>query len=317
LGLVILLAAPDESSLAAKKKQRHVALKTATSTPKNRVWGFENTPLGRTCSGPDLSAETATGSVQYSYENASGRAHYYTFDHLRNVRELVNGSGTIVSRYGYDPYGNTTLVSGSNLATFQYAGLYAHQPSGLQLADFRTYNSTTGRWLSRDPAGEGFGGLNVYEYCDDLPVDAIDVMGLRGDPPRTAPAPQKPPAVEPKPPTLPGMARCSAWGVILYFVFECPGDTDPTAGKKPNGTHPSSPFAPGTRDPIQFPKKMNPGRTCFGGCNPCPPNSPAWEVLEPGHGGQTHWHWIIWEQNPDNCDCYSRRMSSPTKPDGA
>ena len=121
-------------------------------------------------------------------------AYYYTRDHLRNVRELVNSSGSIVARYQYDPYGNTTLVSGTNLATFQYAGLYSHQLSGLQLADFRAYDSKTGRWLSRDPVGEAFGGLNVYEYCDDLPVDAIDVTGLRGDPPRTAPAPQRPPA---------------------------------------------------------------------------------------------------------------------------
>ena len=44
--------------------------------------------------------------------------YYYTRDHLGSVREMVNSSGTIVARYSYDPYGNTTLVSGTNIATF-------------------------------------------------------------------------------------------------------------------------------------------------------------------------------------------------------
>jgi hypothetical protein len=45
----------------------------------------------------------------------------------------MNGLGTITvqARYGYDPYGRTTLVSGTNLATKQYAGMYMHQPSRL------------------------------------------------------------------------------------------------------------------------------------------------------------------------------------------
>jgi uncharacterized protein RhaS with RHS repeats len=29
-------------------------------------------------------------------------ANYYTRDHLGSVRELLNSSGTIVARYGYD-----------------------------------------------------------------------------------------------------------------------------------------------------------------------------------------------------------------------
>ena len=176
---MILLAEHDEPSLAAKKKQRPVALETATSTPKNRVWNFFGSALGRTCSDPDLSWETATGSVQYSYENASGRAYYYTFDHLGSVREMTDGSGAIQARYDYDPYGRATLVSGSNLATFGYTHSYMHQTSGFNLFWFRTYDSNTGRWLSRDPSAER-GGLNLYGYCIDSPIDYIDPLGLGG-----------------------------------------------------------------------------------------------------------------------------------------
>jgi len=181
---VILLAEHDEPSLAAKKKQRPVALEKATSTQKNRVWNFFGSPLGRTCSEPDLSAETATGSVQYSYETASGRGYYYTRDHLGSVREMCGSSGAIVARYSYDPYGRTTLVSGTNLATKQYAGYYSHQTSGLYLTSGglapstgRPYDPTTGKWLSRDPAGEN-GGLNLYGYVSNDPIIYADKFGL-------------------------------------------------------------------------------------------------------------------------------------------
>ena len=177
---MILLAAPDESSLAAKKKQRHGALETATSTPKNRVWNFENTASGRTCSDPDLSWENATGSVQYSYKSASGRAQYYTRDHLGSVREMTDSSGTIQARYDYDPYGRATKVSGSMDSDFQYAGMYEHANSGLSLTMFRAYDPTIGRWLSRDPSGEHF-GINLYRYCDNNPISLYDPFGLCPD----------------------------------------------------------------------------------------------------------------------------------------
>ena len=70
------------SSLAACQKWRKGALATLTPTPKNRVWGFANAPSGRPSVDPELSWETATGSVQYTYENASGRAEFLTRDPL-------------------------------------------------------------------------------------------------------------------------------------------------------------------------------------------------------------------------------------------
>jgi RHS repeat-associated protein len=79
---VILLAEHDEPILAAKKKRQPGASSWPTSTLKNRVWGFENTPSGRPCAEPQLSWETATGSVQYTYQIASGRAEWLSRDPL-------------------------------------------------------------------------------------------------------------------------------------------------------------------------------------------------------------------------------------------
>jgi hypothetical protein len=79
---VVALEEYRSSSLAAGQRRRKGAGASLTSTPKNRVWGFEITPSGRPCADLDLSWETATGSVQYTYEIASGRAEFLTRDPL-------------------------------------------------------------------------------------------------------------------------------------------------------------------------------------------------------------------------------------------
>jgi RHS repeat-associated protein len=104
-------------------------------------------------------------------------AYYYTRDHLGSIRELVNGSGAIVSRLSYDPYGKTTVVSGTTLPTFGYAGMLWHQTSGEYQTWHRIYDPTTGRWQSEDPIGER-GGLNLYGYADQDPIERIDLLGL-------------------------------------------------------------------------------------------------------------------------------------------
>jgi RHS repeat-associated protein len=47
-----------------------------------------------------------------------------------------------------------------------------------QLREFiKTYDPSTGRWLSPDPIGES-GGLNLYGYVEGDPVNATDPLGL-------------------------------------------------------------------------------------------------------------------------------------------
>jgi RHS repeat-associated protein len=113
-------------------------------------------------------------------EQQSGTDYYYTRDHLGSVRELCSSTGAIVARYSYDPYGRTTLVSGTNLATKQYASYYAHQPSGLEFSVYRAFDPNAGRWLNRDPIGER-GGVNLYGYVVESPINLKDYLGLSPD----------------------------------------------------------------------------------------------------------------------------------------
>jgi RHS repeat-associated protein len=112
LDLVILLAEHDEPTLAAKKKRQLAPLKLATSTPKNRVWGFENIPSGRPCVEFDLTWETAIGSVQYTYRNASGRAEWLSRDPLGENGGL-NLYGYVLNNpiWAIDPFGLETYFT--------------------------------------------------------------------------------------------------------------------------------------------------------------------------------------------------------------
>jgi RHS repeat-associated protein len=108
--------------------------------------------------------------------------YFYNRDHLGSIREVLDSSGNVVARYDYDAYGRATLVYGTNIADFQYAGMYIHAATGLNFTLYRVYNANTGRWLSRDPLddAEMSQGPNLYEYVQNDPIDETDPLGLAG-----------------------------------------------------------------------------------------------------------------------------------------
>lgn len=61
---------------------------------------------------------------------------------------------------------------------FGYSGSASYQEdeTGLQLLGHRYYDSSTGRFITRDRIKDG---RNWYSYCDNNPVNAIDADGLK------------------------------------------------------------------------------------------------------------------------------------------
>jgi uncharacterized protein RhaS with RHS repeats len=142
--------------LAAKKKRQPRASSWPTSTPKNRVWGFENHPSGRPSVEPQLSLETATGSVQYTYQIASGRAEWLSRDPIAE-RGGINLYGYVLNDpiYNVDELGlfvSFNLFNGNDQSS-QHGWInigpdcngdktYGRYPSGTSLSDLFSNKST-------------------------------------------------------------------------------------------------------------------------------------------------------------------------------
>ena len=56
-------------------------------------------------------------------------------------------------------------------------GYYTDSETGLALCQHRYYDSSVGRFLTRDPIGYA-GGLNLYAYCANNPVSSADPTGF-------------------------------------------------------------------------------------------------------------------------------------------
>jgi RHS repeat-associated protein len=112
----------------------------------------------------------------WSFGQTTGNTQYYfANDHLGSLRDVTDASGNLVTEYDYDLWGNRTRIQGTQDFNLTFTGHWVIKD--LALAPFRTYNPYLGRWISRDPIGEK-GGINLYGYVGNGPVNAVDPLGL-------------------------------------------------------------------------------------------------------------------------------------------
>jgi RHS repeat-associated protein len=95
------------------------------------------------------------------------------------VSELFDPSGNIAATYDFGPFGEDMAASGpaAALNPFRFSSEVWDAALGLVQYTFRPYNPLDGRFLNRDPIEEE-GGLNLYGFVGNDPVDAIEYLGL-------------------------------------------------------------------------------------------------------------------------------------------
>ena len=108
-----------------------------------------------------------------------GAAYVPLYDANGNITAYVDASGSLVARYVYDCFGNVILSSGEQAGDFRFgfSTKYQDETTGLLLYECRCYSPVLGRWMTRDPIGEE-GGVNLYAFCENDPLDSCDYLGL-------------------------------------------------------------------------------------------------------------------------------------------
>jgi RHS repeat-associated protein/uncharacterized delta-60 repeat protein len=121
---------------------------------------------------------------------ASHQTLYVEYDADYNVTSLTDGSGNVLERYEYDPYGTVTVLSANGTvrgdgtaASSFFAWVYLDQGmrytvlTDTYASETRIYGPSLGRWLTEDPK-RYVNGADMYPLELSSPVDTVDPTGL-------------------------------------------------------------------------------------------------------------------------------------------
>jgi RHS repeat-associated protein len=156
---------------------------TATFPVSQTLSGLSISPDNRTINVNTTLPFSANPSDQFGTVMGTPPALTCSYDAYGALHSDLDSSGGGAETYK-DPYG----FGG------QY-GYYTDQETGLLLLTHRYYDPTTGRFLNRDPISYN-GGINLYGFAGNNPVNDADPSGFQST--GSAPAPVPEPAPEPE-----------------------------------------------------------------------------------------------------------------------
>jgi RHS repeat-associated protein len=111
--------------------------------------------------------------------DAGGSVYYYHNDHLGTPQRMTDGSGAVVWAADYLPFGEADITVETVGNDLRFAGQYYDQETGLHYNYHRYYDPKLGRYLRADPIGLE-GGINLYAYVENNPINDFDPFGLHG-----------------------------------------------------------------------------------------------------------------------------------------
>ena len=116
--------------------------------------------------------EYAVGRVPVSMTKG-GSSYYLTYDQVGSLRVVADASGNVVKRIDYDSFGNIINDTDPTFEVpFGFAGGLHDRDTG-----FRDYDPDIGRWTAKDPIFFEGGDTDLFGYCLNDPVNAIDPTG--------------------------------------------------------------------------------------------------------------------------------------------
>lgn len=112
-----------------------------------------------------------------AYMIRGGVAYRIISDNLGSPRLVIDTTdGTVIQRIDYDEFGRIINDTNPGFQPFGFAGGMYDPNTELVRFGARDYSAVTGRWLSKDHI-KFDGGLNLYGYTFNDPINLVDLTG--------------------------------------------------------------------------------------------------------------------------------------------
>jgi RHS repeat-associated protein len=147
-------------------------------------YDFDGNVIGESNAGGDFISEYIyfAGTRIAKVDVRTDSLYYYINNYLGTPIAMTDATGTVVWEASYKPFGEALINQNSVVENnFRFPGQYFDKETGLHYNYHRYYDPQTGRYLRPDPIGLN-GGINLYAYVSNNPVNYIDPRGESGLP---------------------------------------------------------------------------------------------------------------------------------------
>ena len=125
--------------------------------------------------GPGIAGDVGSLIAETRFTGGTASTTYLHSNWRGDVVMATDTAGSIIGEYAYTTFGEPLSSSGTYTPRFGFSSK-ERDASGLVYYGFRYYSPILCRWISEDPIGEA-GGLNLYQFCGNDPVNGVDPYG--------------------------------------------------------------------------------------------------------------------------------------------
>jgi len=115
------------------------------------------------------------GTLVASHDFGSSTTTLLHANHRGDVVLATDTAGAVVHEAEFTPFGNVLAETGTYSPRFGFSSK-ERDASSLIYYGYRSYSPELCQWVCQDPAGER-GGINLYRFCRNNPINYVDTDG--------------------------------------------------------------------------------------------------------------------------------------------